>query len=186
MLAAELFLERGYDGVSLDEIVRAAGGSKTNVYGFFGGKEGLLLAVAEDVCRDLVAPIEAVELDGLSLEAGLTRLGHVLLEVLLAPRHLAFFRLVIGESRRFPILGKIWHENGPDVARAVITDFLDRHRDDPRLARGLDVPALASVFHDLIAGELLYRAWVGCPVAPQERARAVARAVAVVVPPPRG
>ncbi len=42
--AAVLFLERGYDSVTVDDIVREVGGSKGSVYSFYGGKEGLFLA----------------------------------------------------------------------------------------------------------------------------------------------
>ena len=38
--ATELFLERGYDAVSLDDIVQHAGGSKASIYKYFGNKEG--------------------------------------------------------------------------------------------------------------------------------------------------
>lgn len=40
--ATELFLEKGYDAVSLDDIVNHAGGSKTSIYKYFGNKDGLL------------------------------------------------------------------------------------------------------------------------------------------------
>ncbi|EJD6088430.1 TetR/AcrR family transcriptional regulator [Acinetobacter baumannii] len=39
--ATELFLEKGYDAVSLDDIVNHAGGSKTSIYKYFGNKDGL-------------------------------------------------------------------------------------------------------------------------------------------------
>ena len=37
--ANELFLERGYDAVSLDDIVHHAGGSKASIYKFFGNAD---------------------------------------------------------------------------------------------------------------------------------------------------
>ena len=37
--ANDLFLERGYDAVSLDDIVHHAGGSKASIYKYFGNKE---------------------------------------------------------------------------------------------------------------------------------------------------
>ena len=43
--ATELFLKRGFDGVSVDEIVRAVGVSKTNIYNHFCIKEGLFVAI---------------------------------------------------------------------------------------------------------------------------------------------
>ena len=46
--AAELlFSERGYHGVSMDEIAAASGISKPMLYEYFGSKEGLLLACVE-------------------------------------------------------------------------------------------------------------------------------------------
>ena len=37
-VAADLFLKRGYEGVTIDKIVELAGGSKSTVYSEFGGK----------------------------------------------------------------------------------------------------------------------------------------------------
>ena len=45
--ATDLFLERGYDAVSLDDIVHHAGGSKTSIYKYFGNKEGLFTAICD-------------------------------------------------------------------------------------------------------------------------------------------
>lgn len=45
--ATELFLERGYDAVSLDDIVQHAGGSKASIYKYFGNKEGLFKAICD-------------------------------------------------------------------------------------------------------------------------------------------
>ena len=45
--ANELFLERGYDAVSLDDIVNHAGGSKASIYKYFGNKDGLFTAICD-------------------------------------------------------------------------------------------------------------------------------------------
>jgi AcrR family transcriptional regulator len=45
--AEEAFTSRGFHGVSLDAIAEAAGYSKGAVYGRFGGKDALFLAVVE-------------------------------------------------------------------------------------------------------------------------------------------
>jgi len=37
-VAADLFLKRGYDGVTIDKVFELAGGSKSTVYSEFGGK----------------------------------------------------------------------------------------------------------------------------------------------------
>src|SRR3954452_22760275 len=45
--AERLFSERGYHGVSMDEIAAASGISKPMLYDYFGSKEGLFLACME-------------------------------------------------------------------------------------------------------------------------------------------
>ena len=50
-VATDMFLSHGFDGVSIDNIVLAVGGSKTNVYSQFGNKEGLFRAVIENLCE---------------------------------------------------------------------------------------------------------------------------------------
>jgi AcrR family transcriptional regulator len=45
--AERLFSERGYHGVSMDEIAGASGISKPMLYEYFGSKEGLFLACVE-------------------------------------------------------------------------------------------------------------------------------------------
>src|SRR4030081_2822977 len=42
-LAERLFIENGYDGFSIEDLCRAAGGSRPIVYEHFGAKEGLYL-----------------------------------------------------------------------------------------------------------------------------------------------
>src|SRR5262245_1078758 len=73
-LAAPLFLKKGYDNVSIDEIIGVVGGSKATIYAWFGGKEGLFEAVVRQKCRDVVVNIH-VDAAG-SPEAQLTEIGH--------------------------------------------------------------------------------------------------------------
>lgn len=56
-----LFLEKGYEGTTLQDVVKVSGGSLATVYKLFGSKEGLLDAVvfekvftAAEVIRDIV------------------------------------------------------------------------------------------------------------------------------------
>jgi AcrR family transcriptional regulator len=58
-LAAELFAERGYAAASMDELARRAGVSKPVIYGLFGSKDGLLLACAEELGRELTEIVVA-------------------------------------------------------------------------------------------------------------------------------
>src|SRR5262245_50065007 len=57
-MTAPLFLKKGYDNVSIDEIIGVVGGSKATIYAWFGGKEGLFEAVVRQKCEDVTLAID--------------------------------------------------------------------------------------------------------------------------------
>jgi AcrR family transcriptional regulator len=179
--ASELFLERGYDGVSLDDILRDAGGSKSNIYSFYGGKDGLFVAVMDEMIREIVQPLQQVDLAGLDVPTGLQRFGKTLLAVLLQDRHLAFQRLVITEALRHKQIGKDWYRNGPSATHAVLAAFLHQHQAAGTIAPHIDTARAAVLFHDMVLFDLLNRAMMaidGGPTA-SEVATTIHHAVAL-------
>jgi AcrR family transcriptional regulator len=167
--ASELFLERGYDGVSVDDIVRDVGGSKTNVYSFYGGKDGLFLAVMDEIIKATVLPLKQLKLGGLPFEAGLRKFARTLLTVLLEDQHLAFQRLVIAEALRHPQLGLTWYRNGPALTRSVLKTFLAEHQALGHVREDVDLSQAAVLFHDMIVGDLLNRAMMAIDGGPKPR-----------------
>ena len=51
--ASSLIQEKGYGATSLDAVVERAGCSKSAIYEFFGGKEGLISALSDDIVEEL-------------------------------------------------------------------------------------------------------------------------------------
>jgi TetR/AcrR family transcriptional repressor of mexJK operon len=96
-LAWPLFLKKGYDNVSIDEIISLVGGSKATIYAWFGGKEGLFEAVVRQKCEDVVLAIHT-DTTG-SLEAQLTEIGRSFLAMVLSPPILEFHRLMVSIGR---------------------------------------------------------------------------------------
>ncbi len=86
------------------------------------------------------------------------RLGRALLKAVLDERHLALYRLVIGQSARFPCIGKAWQTHGPEATRRLLTRFLERNRE--RL-RGVTPQQGAVIFHNLLTWDPLNRAVFG-------------------------
>jgi AcrR family transcriptional regulator len=158
--ATELFLRHGYDGVSVDEIVRIVGGSKTNIYNHFGGKEGLFVAIVKGLCEDLLASFVTIDVSNLSVKNGLRSLARALLGILFQEKHLALQRLVIAEAVRFPALGRAWLESGPKTSRRIIAQFIEQQQRAGCLRRS-DPHESATLFHDMISFDLLHRAMVG-------------------------
>src|ERR1700724_3112208 len=98
--ASDLFLEKGYEGSSMEEIIQRSGGSKSHIYREFGGKEGLFLASVKFLCDEVQLEIETVDVSTFSVKAVLQKLALSLVQVLLTERHLALQRLVFAEGQR--------------------------------------------------------------------------------------
>lgn len=64
--ASEVFLELGFEGASMSQIAARVGGSKRTLYGYFGSKEELFVAVAKDMSDRYFDPL----LDALSRSSG--------------------------------------------------------------------------------------------------------------------
>lgn len=158
--ATTLFLERGYADVSVDEIVKAVGGSKTNVYSQFGNKEGLFVAVVEALCADFLHDFKQLELAGMKPAPGLKRIGNRLLAILLEARHIAFQRLIIAESGRFPALGRVWFAAGPQQSRRLMAGFIAAKQQEGSL-RAIDPMMAATLLHDMVVSNPLYLALLG-------------------------
>jgi len=114
--ACEVFLEKGYGGASLDDIIAKAGGSRRNVYEWFGGKEALFAAVVHEAIGEILASLSAPELETQEPREALIAIGRTFVETLVSPRVLALYRVVVGESGRFPELGRAFFEAGPKRA----------------------------------------------------------------------
>jgi AcrR family transcriptional regulator len=156
--ALELFLTRGYDGVSVDDIVRAVGGSKSNVYSFYGSKDGLFLVVMDEIGRDIALPLQQMSLRGLAFAAGLRKFARTLLTVLLEQRHLAYQRLVIAEALRHPQLALTWYRNGPALTQSILKNFLAEQQVLGQVRQDVDLVRAAMLFRDMVVSDLLSRA----------------------------
>lgn len=149
-MAAPLFLKKGYDNVSIDEIIGVVGGSKATIYAWFGGKEGLFEAVVHQKCDDVTLSIDT-EIRG-TLEEQLTRIGHSFLETVLTPPILEFHRLMVSIGRTFPEAGKLFFESGPVNAYSIVADWIARHQREGNVIAE-DPYRLAVLYLDMLIGE---------------------------------
>src|ERR1700732_3321649 len=83
-VAADLFLKRGYEGVTIDSILAQAGGSKSTIYSEFGGKCGLFIRSIENLCRESNEPLTKIDYTGLNLEESLKELSFLILKLITA------------------------------------------------------------------------------------------------------
>ena len=147
---APVFLERGYDSVSINEIVDLVGGSKTTLYSLFGGKEGMLESVVEFITSEVVIGID-ISARG-TIEEQLIRIGNSFVKLVLSPRVLEFHRLMVSIGGKFPKAGKLFFETGPMGAAAMVATWISEHQAAGRFIEG-DPHSLAQLYLDMLIGE---------------------------------
>ena len=101
--AGHVFLERGFEGASIEEIAEAASAGKPTIYARFPNKQALFAAVVARLVRRNTA-FETLSCAGGSLEERLDALAAVILTRLLAPETIGLIRVAVAEARRFPDL----------------------------------------------------------------------------------
>jgi len=139
--AFDVFAEKGFAAARLDEIARRAGVSKGTLYLYFNDKEELFRAVV----RETIAPnLEAVQAILSAADMPFADIVRVFLprfaELTNKVRVGAVAKMVIGESRNFPELAKVWHDEVVSKALGLIAGQVERAQDrgevrggDPRL-----------------------------------------------------
>ena len=131
--ARRVFLERGFDGASVGDIVRAAGISKGTLYAYFPSKEKLFeTLVFEDKRKQAEALCVFDEADE-DVGRVLTELGTSMNEMMIKPEHVAFVRIVIGAVGKFPEIGRAFYEAGPGYGIARLAQYLRRMTEKGRL-----------------------------------------------------
>jgi AcrR family transcriptional regulator len=126
-VALRLFGEHGFPGVSMDQLVTEAGGSKATLYRYFPSKEALFEALIEDVVATTQPP-EDPELAGVTLAEGLRRIGTATAAAACNERTIALLRLALGEHSRFPQLSRTLFEHGPARSYARLVRFLEQRQ----------------------------------------------------------
>ena len=159
-VAADLFLKRGYEGVTIDKIVELAGGSKSTVYSEFGGKCGLFINSIENLCRGSNEPLAKIDYTGLNLEESLKKLSFHILKLITAKRSVELHRLAIGEAANCPEVGEAWYTHGPARTASFIRSVLESHRGELRETT-VPIERIAVMLHDSLTGDILYRLLAG-------------------------
>jgi TetR/AcrR family transcriptional regulator, mexJK operon transcriptional repressor len=104
--AFQLFLEKGWEGTSIDEISRRAGVAKGFIYARYPDKAALFVGAIERLMEDAMGTLQMSEPLPLQAQDGLYVFGKRLLDLVLRPEAVAFHRLFIAEAPKFPDLAR--------------------------------------------------------------------------------
>ena len=161
--ARKVFLERGFQGASIDEIAEVARSGKPTIYARFRDKRALFTAV---VTRDILSRITEFKADvpaGATIEERLTSAASTLLHWGLSRDRIALMRLAIAEARRFPDLASTVGRQARELSTELGVRLLGELTKSGELR---SMPAFAPeqltttarLFLDLVAVPMLLRA----------------------------
>lgn len=122
--AREVFMAKGFEGASVDDIARSAGVSKATLYSYFPDKKMLFLEVATLECQRHAEMASPAETENMAPREFLACFGNQILALLLSKFGLATFRVCIAESDRFPELGQHFFQSGPMAVRDALAAYL--------------------------------------------------------------
>ena len=110
-------------------------------------------------CGALAETLFDVTDDGEAPRERLEHFASAFLKLLLTPESLGMHRVVVGESGRFPELGRMFYDMGPKVILTKIASYLSDLMDQGVMRRA-DPLVAAQQFKDLtISGVLQPRTW---------------------------
>jgi AcrR family transcriptional regulator len=145
--ARSVFLARGFDAASMNDIARAAGVSKGTLYVYFKDKEQLFAAIVEQECTAHAETVFDLDADDHDVESALTRFGNAYVAFLCRPEKASALRTVMAISDRMPEMGRVFYETGPAFGIARLAAYLRTQTEAGVLAVG-DFEVAAAQFMD--------------------------------------
>lgn len=177
-IATRHFLDHGYAGTTMSSIAASLGGSKGTLWNYYASKELLFSDVLDRATRDFRAQLGTVLNRQEPIERALRQFCHKFVERLSSPDSVALHRLVVGESGRFPEMGRIFYERLLQRVHQLLSQFIasamaggDLRSDDAAdAAKVLTALCLAGSHQELVTGAIT-------ALAPSEAERMAAGAV---------
>lgn len=151
--AKRLFLDQGYQGVSMDQIAAAAGVSKLTVYSHFGDKETLFSEAIAAKCQEVLPDELFVNPPDGPLQEQLRAIAHAFFALITSEEAISMHRMMNTPGTAENALRELFWNAGPRRVQEAFAQFLQA-----RVAQGqlrIDDAALASSqFFSLLKGEL--------------------------------
>ncbi|MCB2059203.1 MAG: TetR/AcrR family transcriptional regulator [Novosphingobium sp.] len=158
--ALDLFLERGFEGTTIEAIVDSVGMARRTVYSRYGDKLGLFKAALERAVDDWVVPDEhlrAAECE--DFEETLLGVARLMVDNVRSPSGIRLARIANAEVFRMPEIGAYLWERTARVALAYLTDLFHRRlwREPPSQATINDTAMAFLIL--IVEGSFQMTAW---------------------------
>lgn len=168
--AERMFLQDGFEGVSMDQIAAAAGVSKLTVYSHFGDKDALFTEAAKAWCEQQMPGSVFEPAPHQPVGERLMDIARAYFAMVCAPEAVAGHRLLCSPQMVGKQLARMFWEAGPQRVQDEFSRFLER-----RIAAGDldidDVHRASGQFFSLVKGDPHSRLVFDCEDAGQAGCR---------------
>ncbi|MDX8347950.1 TetR/AcrR family transcriptional regulator [Cognatiyoonia sp. IB215446] len=154
------FVEKGFEATSLDDLIADTGGSRRNIYELFGGKEGVLGAVFEQIISEIAETADLpVEAD-MNPRDWLIGVGTAFVRQMLDPEIIAVFRQFIANGAQSKNEAERLWQSGPERFRRTLAAWLTEQQDAGLLDIG-DPDFAATMLPEMFRGSLQIEMLIG-------------------------
>jgi AcrR family transcriptional regulator len=141
------FARHGYGGTTMSEVAARLGGSKATLWSYFPSKEALFAAVIDRATEDFRSQLTDILNPDDDVDVALRRFCERFLSKVTLPEWMAVRRMVIGETTRFPELGRILYDRAQHPTHRLLADYIAELERRGRLA----TPHPMTAAHHLLA-----------------------------------
>ncbi|PZQ44104.1 MAG: TetR family transcriptional regulator [Micavibrio aeruginosavorus] len=158
--ASKLFIENGFQSVSMDQLAAAVPVSKPTLYTHFQDKRDIFAAVLAERCELALESLRADLVSHGSPKGQIRAFGQHFLDLLLSKQALQLHKVIVAESDAFPEMARMFYETGPRRMNQLLAGYLQKANED-KLLDVPDVEMAASLFMGMIKSGLHMRCLLG-------------------------
>lgn len=170
LAAGDLFMEHGYEAVSVDAVAQRAGVSKATIYARYADKDALFAAVLRQECERAVSPDSFSPDPDQSVRDTLILLATRFLDLVTGDKAMQMHRVLVAETARAPRMAELFYETAVLTLKNRFAAWLRAETDAGRL-HVRDADGAAWRYLGGVKGEAHLRASFGLPPVDPERLR---------------
>ncbi|NYZ63409.1 TetR/AcrR family transcriptional regulator [Luteimonas deserti] len=161
--AERMFLQQGFEGVSMDQIAAEAGVSKLTVYSHFGDKDTLFTEAAAAYCEQQMPASVFEPASGTPIRQRLMEVAEAFFAMIGSPEAIAGHRLLCTPQMVEKRLPQRFWKSGPERVQAAFAELLRRRVETGDLdIEATRVDTAAAQFFVLLKGDLHQRMVFDC------------------------
>lgn len=168
--ATEVFLEKGFDGTSVDEIVRRAGASKQTLYSRYRSKANLFKAVMHRLNEGPLKRVGTILSSNRPIAETLESFALDIVNLMLDKDAIRFSQTISAHLNSFPELARMHWELGPKQGLEIFTNYLRIQMEQGTLITG-DPEIVATIFFAICQGPFFHYSHLGIRPLPTPKER---------------